>query len=104
MRSGNGGAPAAAGVLRGRVALITGAAWGIGRATSLLFGREGAAVVLFDRDEEGGLAATRAIEEEGGRAIFVHVVVTKAAAAELSAHPSPDPFGRLDILINNAGI
>ena len=104
MRSGNGGAPAAAGVLRDKVAVITGAASGIGRATALLFGREGAAVVLFDRDEEGGLAATRAIEDEGGRAIFVHGDVTKDADAERAIQQSTERFGRLDILFNNAGI
>src|SRR5207245_5360925 len=104
MKSGNGGAPAAAGVLRGKVAVITGAASGIGRASAILFGREGAAVVLFDREEEGGLTVARAIEDEGGRALFVHGDVTRDADAERAVNETTKRFGRLDILFNNAGI
>ena len=104
MKSGNGGAPAGAGVLRGKVALITGAASGIGRATAVLFGREGAAVVLFDRDEEGGLTVARAIQDEGGPALFVQGDVTRDADAERAVNETTKRFGRLDILFNNAGI
>jgi len=76
-----GSAPARPGTLRDKVALVTGAASGIGKATALLFAREGAAVVLFDLDEPGGRATARAIEDEGGRALFVRGDVTRDADA-----------------------
>ena len=99
-----GSAPARPGTLRDKVALVTGAASGIGKATALLFAREGAAVVLFDLDEPGGHATARAIEDEGGRALFVRGDVTRDADARRAVDETVARYGRLDILFNNAGI
>src|SRR5881296_1759841 len=92
------GAPAGPGILTGKVALVTGAASGIGRATALLFAREGAAVALFDRDDAGGQSAARAIEAEQGRALFVHGDARRAVDETVTR------LGGLQILFNNAGI
>ena len=100
----SGSRPAGQGVLEGKVALITGAASGIGRATALLFGREGAAVSLFDRDEAGGREVVRTIEGAGGRAILVRGDVTRDDDARRAVEGTVGGFGRLDILFNNAGI
>jgi len=97
-------APGKPGILRGRVALISGAASGIGRATALLFGREGAAVALFDRDEAGGKAVEQAIEKDGGRSHLVCGDVTLDADCRRAVQETTSRFGRLDVLFNNAGI
>lgn len=90
--------------LAGKRALITGGASGIGRATALLFSREGAAVSVVDLDEEGGRSVTRMIEEEGGRAIFVRADVTRASECRDAVERTVSSLGGLDILFNNAGI
>ena len=92
------------GSLAGKRALVTGGASGIGRATALLLAREGAAVTLADLDEEGGYAVAQAILDEGGRAIFVPCDVTRGADCQRAVQRSPDQWGGLDILFNNAGI
>jgi len=92
------------GNLTGKRALITGAASGIGRATAELFAREGAAVAVVDVDEVGGRAVAQAIEGEGGRAIFVHCDVTRAADCQRAVQETVDKLGGLDVLFNNAGI
>jgi len=97
-------APAGHGALQGKVALITGAASGIGRATALLFAREGAALSLFDLDEPGGRDAARVIEEGGGRALFVRGDVGRDADARRAVDDTVARYGRLDVLFNNAGI
>ncbi len=90
------------GMLAGRVALITGAASGIGRATALTLARDGAAIVVADIDASGGTATVDAIATAGGQAIFVQADVTRDAERMVDA--SVQRFGRLDILVNNAGI
>jgi len=92
------------GVLNGKVALITGSASGIGRATALLFAREGAAVAVVDVNEPGGQAVAQRIIDDGGQAIFVCGDVTKAADCKLAVRQTVQQLGKLDILFNNAGI
>jgi len=86
------------------VALITGGASGIGRATALLFAREGAAVSVVDLDEAGGLAVAQTIVDHGGRAIFVRCDVSLAGDCQHAVERTVDELGGLDILVNNAGI
>lgn len=92
------------GSLEGKRALITGGASGIGRATALLFAREGAAVAVADRDEEGGQETVERIRKEGGRAIFVPCDVTIEADCRRAVQTTVEELGGLDILFNNAGI
>lgn len=92
------------GRLAGRVALITGAASGIGSASALLFAREGARVVIADVQDEAGRATAAAIENQGGAALFVHADVSRAEAAKAMVDAALAHFGRLDILFNNAGV
>jgi NAD(P)-dependent dehydrogenase (short-subunit alcohol dehydrogenase family) len=92
------------GSLTGKRALITGGASGIGRATALLFAREGAAVSVVDLDEVGGQAVVREIVNNGGQAIFVRCDVSQAADCQRAVRQTEDELGRLDILFNNAGI
>ena len=92
------------GQLRGRVAVITGAASGIGRASALLFAREGAAVVMADVNESAGLQVAHQIAKDGGRCAFITADVTRAVECERVINRTIGDFGRLDILFNNAGI
>lgn len=90
--------------LKGKVALVTGGASGIGRATALLFAREGAAVAIVDLDESQARAAVQEIEAQGGHAIFIRCDVTRADECQHAVQATLEQFGRLDILFNNAGI
>ena len=90
--------------LAGKRALITGGASGIGRATALLFAREGAAISIVDLDEAGGQAVTHEIVDEGGQAIFVRCEVSLAADCQRAVRRTVEELGDLDILFNNAGI
>ena len=92
------------GALNRKVALITGGASGIGRATALLFAREGAAVAIVDLNEADGQAVVQKVIDEGGQAIFVRADVTKAADCQLAVRQTVEQLGKLDILFNNAGI
>ena len=88
--------------LSGRVALITGAGSGIGRATALLFAKEGAAVTVADISDHGGRETVARIEQIGGRGLFVHTDVSLASQVEAAIEATVREFGRLDILHNNA--
>ncbi|NQT48585.1 MAG: glucose 1-dehydrogenase [Chloroflexi bacterium] len=92
------------GKLDGKVALITGAASGIGRATAVLFAREGARVAVADLIPTGGQETVKIIKDAGGEAMFIQADVSRAAEAEKMVKTAVDTYGRIDILHNNAGI
>ncbi len=92
------------GRLKDRVALITGAASGIGRESALLFAREGAAVAAVDVDTDRGEETVKEIETGGGRAVFIRADVSRNSDCEEMVHRTEEAFGRLDVLFNNAGI
>jgi NAD(P)-dependent dehydrogenase (short-subunit alcohol dehydrogenase family) len=90
--------------LSGKVALITGGGSGIGRATALLFAREGAAVAIADLNAQAGEAVVNEITQSGGRAIFEPADVARAPDCRRLTERAIREFGRIDILFNNAGI
>jgi NAD(P)-dependent dehydrogenase (short-subunit alcohol dehydrogenase family) len=87
-----------------KVAVVTGSASGIGRATALLFAKEGARVVVVDINEHTGQQTVATIREKGGEALFVRADVSKAVDVEGMVSQTVNALGRLDILVNNAGI
>ncbi len=89
--------------LEGKVAVITGAARGIGKATALLFAKEGASVALVDLDEEGGRVAEE-VRSSGGDAEFYRVDVRDYDAVRSTLRAVVERFSRVDVLVNNAGI
>ena len=93
-----------AGQLLGKSALVTGGAGGIGRATAVLFAREGAAVTIVDLNQEAGGEVVREISGAGGRAIFECADVTCVADCKRVVERSVREFGGIDVLFNNAGI
>jgi NAD(P)-dependent dehydrogenase (short-subunit alcohol dehydrogenase family) len=93
----------ALGRLKGKVAIITGANSGIGRATARLFAREGAKVVCCDIQETITPRVDRLLEQEGGEAVFANIDVTKQADCDRMVATALEQFGDLDILYNNAG-
>lgn len=88
----------------GKVALVTGAASGIGRSAAALFAREGAKVVVADVKVEGGEETVRQITDAGGSAVFVKVDVSNASEVEAMINKAVDTYGQLDYACNNAGI
>jgi NAD(P)-dependent dehydrogenase (short-subunit alcohol dehydrogenase family) len=90
--------------LNGKVAVITGAGAGIGRATAELFAEEGASVVIAERDEASGKDAADRIKESGGKALFVRTDVADEASVMRMAAEAEAAFGAIHILVNNAAI
>ena len=90
--------------LAAKVAIITGAAEGIGRSCALTFAREGAAIVVADRNVAAGEATAEAIVAAGAAAIFVQTDVADASAVAALVQRTVDHFGHLDVLVSNAGI
>lgn len=88
----------------GKVAFITGATSGIGRATALAFGSRGAAVVVADVAEDGARETARMIEEAGGRALAVRCDVTRGEDVRAALARTVEAFGGLDFAFNNAGV
>lgn len=91
-------------MLKNKVALVTGAASGIGRAVALLLAREGARVVVSDVQPDAGADTVALVRAQGGEAIFVAADVGKSADAQALVARAVVHYGRLDIAVNNAGI
>lgn len=87
-----------------KVALITGAASGIGRESALLFSREGASVVVVDVNQQSGEETVAQIESAGGSAIFVRADISRADDCGQMIEMAERTFGKLNILFNNAGV
>lgn len=90
--------------MAGKVAFVTGAANGIGRATAVAFAREGASVVVADISESGSQETVQMIEELGGQAVAVTCNVTIAEDVRSALDKTIETFGRLDFAFNNAGV
>jgi NAD(P)-dependent dehydrogenase (short-subunit alcohol dehydrogenase family) len=90
--------------LKNKVAVITGAASGIGSATAWLFAEEGATVVLADVQDNAGQCLADALARDGHSACFVHTDVSREADVESMIHLALSHYGRVDVLFNNAGI
>ena len=88
----------------GKVAFVTGAANGIGRAAALAFAREGAGVVVADVSEQGNQETARMIEKDGGRTLAVRCDVSRVEDVRAALDKTVESFGRLDFAFNNAGI
>jgi NAD(P)-dependent dehydrogenase (short-subunit alcohol dehydrogenase family) len=89
--------------LAGKVAIITGAAAGIGRASAVLFAQEGASIAAVDLDRDGNEALASEILRAGGRAVAIAGDVSQAADVRRIVRQTREHFGKLDILFNNAG-
>jgi len=90
--------------LAGRVALVTGAASGQGRAAALLFAAHGAAVVVADLNEAGAHATVADVETAGGRGLALRIDVSRRADVDAMVDATMARFGRLDVLYNNAAV
>ncbi len=90
--------------LKDKVSLITGGGSGIGRATCLLFAREGATVSVADYDDQGGQETVQQVQAAGGQAAFIRADVSKSADVQNMLNTTVETYGRIDVLFNNAGI
>ena len=90
--------------LEGKVALISGGARGMGAEEARIFAREGAKVVIGDISEDEGKAVEAQISEAGGQAVFVRLDVTQESDWTSAVDQAVSPFGKLDVLVNNAGV
>ncbi len=90
--------------LENKVAIITGAAMGMGQATAELFAEEGAKVIVADFNEEAGKAVVKAINDKGGTAAFCKVDISISSQVEAMVKFAVDTFGRLDCAVNNAAL
>src|ERR1700679_2503705 len=89
-------------LIDGKIALITGAASGIGRATAQLFGQHGAKVVVIDRTEEAGQKTVESIRANSGEALFLKLDVGRMENARQMVEKTLERYGRLDIVFSNA--
>lgn len=90
--------------LQGRVAIVTGAASGIGRASAIAFARQGASVAVVDCNEEGAIQTVNTIRSEGHEACLSCIDVTSEAETARMVQETAQRWGRIDILFNNAGV
>ena len=90
--------------LKGRFGVVTGGARGIGLAVAKALAREGAGIAIADVNADGAKASAKSIEDQGGRAIGLAVDVADPASVGAMVKSVLDAFGRIDILINNAGV
>lgn len=90
-------------LLKDKVAVITGAASGIGKSTAMLFAREGAKVICIDIDDKLGVETVNLIREQQLVASYHHADVSKSAEIEAVAHECENSVSKVDILFNNAG-